>query len=462
MRLTPQEDTIAAIATPPGAGGIGIIRISGEAALGILQKLFVPSAKDCSYQSHRLYYGHLKDPADGGTVDEAMAIYMASPKTYTREAVVEIHCHGSFVVLEHALELILGLGARLAEPGEFTKRAFQNGRIDLTQAEAVIDLLTAKTRKGAGLAQQQLAGALYQRLMPVQASLSEARAVIEVAIDFPDEDLEIVNHQQMLLQLQQQVVAPLEKLLAGADRGRLYREGASVVIAGLPNVGKSSLLNTLLEEERALVTPVPGTTRDSIEELLDIGGIPVKIADTAGIREDAEVVEELGIKRARDLLGKADLVLFLVDGTRPVAEDDLRLYQEMGEKPVIVVINKTDLRVDPLPDPALFENALALVAISAKEGRGIDRLKDEVFRELTSGSSQWEEEACAPNLRHKVALAAAVAAARRVILTLEQGLSYDLIAVDLQECLDCLAEIIGETTTEDILDVVFAKFCLGK
>jgi tRNA modification GTPase len=457
-----RQDTIAAIATPPGAGGIGIIRISGDEALPILGQLFIPKDSSCEFQSHRLYYGHVEESASGKIIDEAMAVYMAPPKTYTREPVVEIHCHGSFIVLEHVLELILGCGARLADPGEFTKRAFLNGRIDLTQAEAVIDILAARTRKGADLAQEQLAGALCQRLDPVRAALSQARAVVEVAIDFPDEDVEIVNHQEMLVTMEQEVISPLKRLLAGADQGKLYRDGVSLVIAGLPNVGKSSLLNALLQEERALVTPVPGTTRDSIEETIDIDGIPVRIIDTAGIREDVGEVEELGIKRAKELVQRADLVLFLIDASRPVEEGDLALYQEMQGKPLLLVVNKIDLCGGALPDLRVFTSTRGEAHISAKELQGIDELKRAVFKEIVSGSGQWEEEACAPNLRHKAALARAVDAAQRISATLAAGLTYDLIAVDLQECLDYLAEIIGETTTEDILDVVFAEFCLGK
>ncbi|SDO44956.1 tRNA uridine-5-carboxymethylaminomethyl(34) synthesis GTPase MnmE [Desulforhopalus singaporensis] len=462
MNRSYNDSTIAAISTPPGAGGIGIIRISGPASLTILRSLFTPKDKKCSYQSHRLYYGHLRDPQSGRIVDEVLTVYMAAPATYTREDVVELHCHGSHLVLGNVLELVLHAGADLADPGEFTKRAFLNGRIDLTQAEAVIDILAAKTRKGVDLAQEQLSGSLYHRIDPVRQSLARGRAVVEVAIDFPDEDVEIADHSQLIRQLEDEVVAPLEELLAGAGRGRLYREGISMVIAGLPNVGKSSLLNTLLQEERALVTPFPGTTRDSIEELIDIEGVPVKIVDTAGIRSGAEEVEELGILRARELINRADLVLFLVDGTAGLSEADRTLYREVCHKPVIAVVNKVDLCGGREFDLAQLDGLKSQVVISAKEQIGIAGLKKEIYHQVVAGNEQWEEQGCAPNFRHKVALRAALEAARRVMITLEQGLTYDLIAVDLQECLDCLSEIVGETTAEDVLDVIFQQFCLGK
>jgi tRNA modification GTPase len=457
-----RDDTIAAISTPPGAGGIGIIRISGRDALPILKKLFTPKNTSCSYRSHQLYYGHIVRPATGRIVDEVLAVLMQAPSTYTREDVVEIHCHGSFLVLENVLELVIECGALIAEPGEFTKRAFLNGRIDLTQAEAVIDILSAKTRKGVDIAQEQLSGGLYKRIDPIRQSLSHARAVVEVAIDFPDEDIEIVDHTNMIAQMRDDVVTPLKKLLASASQGRLYRDGVAMVIAGLPNVGKSSLLNTLLQEDRALVTAVPGTTRDSIEEIIDISGVPVRVIDTAGIREGAGEVEELGILRARDLINKADLVLFLVDGSTAVSDQDLVLYKEVCHKPVIAVINKVDLCGKEPADLSGFTGLAGQLLISAKIQTGIEELKQAIFTQIISGTEQWEEESCALNLRHKVALASAVEASERMVSTLEQGLTYDLIAVDLQECLDCLAEIVGETTTEDILDVVFEQFCLGK
>ncbi|MGB3209922.1 MAG: tRNA uridine-5-carboxymethylaminomethyl(34) synthesis GTPase MnmE [Desulforhopalus sp.] len=462
MNPSNQEETIAAISTPPGAGGIGIIRMSGEKALSVLKTIFQPKNSSCPYNSHQLYYGHICLPDQGKILDEVLAVYMAAPHTYTREDVVEVHCHGSFLVLQNVLELILENGAVLASPGEFTKRAFLNGRIDLTQAEAVIDILSAKTRKGIDLAQEQLTGTLYRRIDLIRQSLVRMRAFIEVAIDFPDEDVEIIDHGGLIVQLEQEVLVPMNKLLQNADRGRLYREGISLVIAGLPNVGKSSLLNTILQEERALVTSIPGTTRDSIEEIVDIHGVPVRIIDTAGIREDAGEVEELGIQRARSLINRADLILFLIDGSRDLVAGDRMLFDQVNHKPLLPVINKIDLCDGPIPDLSALQGIGECIKISAREQQGIERLKQAVFDAVTTGKEQWEEESCAPNLRHKQALLGAVEACERTMSSLQGGFTNDLIAVDLQDCLDYLSEIVGETTTDDILDVIFEQFCLGK
>lgn len=456
------EDTIAAISSPVGAGGIGVVRISGPEALPLLKLVFRRRAPGDTFQSHRFYYGHVYSPDDGKLLDEVLAVYMSAPHTYTREDVVEIHCHGSFLVLQNVLGLLLAGGARLAEPGEFTKRAFLNGRIDLTQAEAVIDILSAKTGKGVDLAQEQLSGALYHHLEPIRDSLRRLRAVIEVAIDFPDEDVEIADHLAMHLQLRQEVIEPLQELLKNADQGRIYREGIAIVIAGLPNVGKSSLLNTILQEDRALVTEIPGTTRDSIEEIVDIKGMPVRIIDTAGIRDQADAVEELGIKRTRELINKADLVLFLIDGSRGVAEGDRQLYLQLKHKPLLPVLNKIDLCGGQEPDLRQLPDLGEVVKISAREQHGIVELKEAIFALVTGGKSSWGEESCAPNQRHKQAILRGLAAAERAGAAFLDGLSNDLIAIDLQECLDQIADIVGETTTDDVLDVIFSQFCLGK
>ena len=456
------SQTIAAISTPPGSGGIGIIRMTGDRALPVLQEIFSPLDPACDFASHRLYYGHIVEPSSRRTLDEVLAVYMQAPRTYTREDVVEIHCHGSFLVLQNVLELILSKGVALAPPGEFTKRAFLNGRIDLTRAEAVIDILSARTRKGVDIAQEQLSGSLYKRIEAIRKSLAQMRAVVEVAIDFPDEDVEIVDHSSLVAQLRTEVAEPLERLLKNADQGKIFREGISVVIAGLPNVGKSSLLNTLLQEERALVTEIPGTTRDTIEEYLDIHGMPVRLIDTAGIRDNAETVEELGIQRARNRINEADLVLFMLDGSRGISTDDLKLYAAVCHKPLLIIVNKIDLCATRADVAAVLDSEAPVVHISASTQQGIDELKEAIFTRVASGAEQWEEHGCAPNIRHKHALSKAYEACRRLKAALAAGLTSDLIAVDLQECLDQLGDIVGETTTEDILDVIFEQFCLGK
>ncbi len=387
---------------------------------------------------------------------------MQTPKSYTREDVVEIHCHGSFLVLQNVLELILEQGVQLAEPGEFTKRAFLNGRIDLTKAEAVIDILSARTRKGVDIAQQQLSGSLYNRIDIIRKSLTHMRALIEVAIDFPDEDIDIIDREQLLKQLDNEVAVPIERLLKNADQGKIYREGISVVITGLPNVGKSSLMNTLLQEERALVTEIPGTTRDTIEECLDIHGMPVRLVDTAGIRDEVGKVEELGIQRAMTLINEADLVLFMLDGSKAVSDGDKQLFHAVQHKPLLAVINKSDLDSECDISSLTPDVNVQQIQISAKHQQGIEGLKHAIFTRVTSGTDQWEEEGCAPNIRHKAALTKAHEACQHIQDALSNNLTTDLIAVDLQECLNHLGDIVGETTTEDILDVIFEQFCLGK
>jgi tRNA modification GTPase len=458
-----ENTTIAAISTPPGSGGIGIIRMSGPSSLVVLKSIFKPHSSSCDFRSHTLFYGNILEPKTMKLLDEVLVVYMQSPKTYTREDVVEIHCHGSFLVLQNILECILTFDIQLAEPGEFTKRAFLNGRIDLTRAEAVIDILAAKTRKGVDIAQEQLAGALYEKVESIRKVLTEMRALIEVAIDFPDEDVEIVDTQNLQIRLQREVLDPIDFLLRCADQGRIYREGVSVVIVGRPNVGKSSLLNAVLQEDRALVTAIPGTTRDSIEEHVEIAGMPVRIADTAGIRDGADEVEELGIQRAKKLVNQADIVLFMIDGAAGIFAEDRQLFNTVAHKPVIVLVNKTDLlEKNTRIDLSFFAEQLPKVMISAKEQAGMVELRQTLFAKVTGGKDQWQEEACAPNLRHKNTLQRAKAACERLDEGLTMAMTSDLLAVDLQECLDQLGDIVGLTTTEDILDVIFEQFCLGK
>ena len=452
--------TVAAISTPPGFGGIGVIRISGPSALSILKKIFYPNNKACPFRSHSLYYGHIKKSPQDSPLDEVLAVFMQAPKTYTCEDMVEIHCHGSFIVLRQVLDLTLRTGAKLAEAGEFTKRAFLNGRIDLTKAEAVLDLLNAKTTKGAELAQQQLVGLLYEKIMEIRRALADMLAELEVAIDFPDEDIEIIDFQHFIERITADVIDPLEQLRQSSEHARIYQDGVSVVIAGLPNVGKSSLLNAFLQEDRALVTAIAGTTRDTIEEYVDIGGIPVRMTDTAGIRENPDEVEALGIERAREALSRADCVLFLVDGSRAISEEDLLLYQSICDRPHIVVINKSDMpRAEDFQLPSL-PNGQPVALISARHHQGMDALRHALFQQVTG--RQKEETGCSLNVRLRDALSKSYEASLRVRDSLQSRLSTDLLAVDFQECLDCLGDIIGETTSDDILDIIFSRFCLGK
>lgn len=457
------SDTIAAIATPPGVGGIGIIRISGPLALPILKALFRPYRPHEIIQSHKLYYGTVVDQP-GTVLDEILAVYMKAPNTYTREDIVELQSHGSYLVLTSILAVVLSRGARLAEAGEFTKRAFLAGRIDLTRAEAVIELLKAKTDTGVHLAVGQMQGQLYQRIEEVRNVLIGILAVLEVAIDFPDDDVELVDTGQILRQLEQGVEAPLVRLIAMADQGKIIREGIHIVIAGLPNVGKSSLLNALLQEDRALVTPVPGTTRDTIEEMISIRGIPARLVDTAGIRDDTDSVEELGIQRARQKVREADLVLFLVDASVPLTSADLELYNSIGSVDRIVVLNKIDIADQE--NTASLEDAfpeVEQIKISARNHLGLVDLQETIFnRIMGEESSLTERDACAPNVRHREVLKETLSACGRLRNALTVGVTVDLIAVEVQSALDYLGDIVGMTTTEDVLDKIFAEFCIGK
>ncbi len=458
------EATIAAIATPPGAGGIGIIRVSGPQSHAILQQLFQPKNPPQKFISHKLYFGAIVHPKTRTVIDEVMAVYMRAPQTYTREDVVEIHGHGSYLLLQEILAQIVTFpSTRLADPGEFTKRAFLNGRIDLTQAEAVAELLGAKTKEGASLAVSQLRGGLHGEIWKIRDALVAVRAIMEVAIDFPDEDADILDAPALKARLVREVQEPLAKLLARADGGKIIREGVSVVILGRPNVGKSSLLNCLLREERAIVTELPGTTRDTIEECLDIKGVPVRIVDTAGIRETVEAVEEIGIRRARKKLGEADLVLLVLDGAEGLQDEDRALFAVAADKKVVVVVNKIDRAISL--DLGLYAEAFPgtpIVAISATTGEGIHNLEDAVYEAATGGQGLQEPGVAAPNVRHAAALQRALVAVQQVGEGLAADLSPDLLAIDLQAALAFLGDIIGETTTDDVLDMIFAEFCLGK
>lgn len=458
------EATIAAIATPPGAGGIGIIRVSGPQSHAILQHLFQPKNPPRKLISHRLYFGAIVHPKTRMVLDEVLAVYMRAPQTYTREDVVEIHGHGSYLLLQEILAQVVAFPAtRLAEPGEFTKRAFLNGRIDLTQAEAVAELLGAKTKEGVTLAVSQLRGGLHGEIWKIRDALVAVRAIMEVAIDFPDEEVEILDVRALKARMTREVEEPLARLLARADGGKIIREGISVVILGRPNVGKSSLLNCLLREERAIVTETPGTTRDTIEECLDIKGVPVRIVDTAGIRETVEAVEEIGIRRARQKLGEADLVVLVLDGAEGLQAEDRALFEVAADKKVVVVVNKIDRA--PFLDIGLYQeifSGVPVVAISAATGEGIRALEDAVYESATGGQALQEPGVAAPNVRHGAALQRAFAAVHQVGEGLDADLPPDLLAIDLQAALAFLGDIIGETTTDDVLDMIFAEFCLGK
>lgn len=453
-------DTIAAISTPIGEGGIGIVRLSGPLCTEIAGRIFKRKA-DAQWESHRLYYGHVVDPETGGIVDESLCVLMTAPKSYTREDVLEVHCHGGSLATQLVLELVLREGARPAEPGEFTKRAFLNGRIDLTKAEAVIDLIRAKTSAGQVAATEQLTGRLYSELMEVKRKLSSVLTHLEAYIDFPEEDIELSTKDGFLKTLAEAALL-LNKLVSSYEEGRIYRDGLTTVIVGSPNVGKSSLLNLLLKEKRAIVTSVPGTTRDVIEEYMNIRGIPLRLADTAGIRETDDLVEKEGIKLAREILDRADIVLFVLDGSQSISDEDRRLAGVLKEKMVIVVINKSDLpnRVTGEEISRMLTDK-PVVSISAETGEGVEVLHEAIFKSAVHGKGPAGG-VLITRARHRDILQKAAVAVDAAVSGTRGDASPEFISIDLRAALNSISDIVGETTPDDILDRIFSEFCIGK
>lgn len=455
------ESTIAAIATPYGEGGIGIVRISGEQAKEILDRIFV-SSNGKPMISRQLTYGNIVDPTSGKVIDEVLASYMKGPKTYTTEDVVEINCHGSVVSLRKTLELVLRHGAELAEPGEFTKRAFLNGRLDLVQAEAVIDLIKAKSDKFFDVAISQLEGELSRRVLDIRKYLLELLIQLAVNIDYPDEDIEELTY-EMITNSLMQIDDMIEKLVSTADTGRLIREGLAVAIIGKPNVGKSSLMNALLRESRAIVTEIPGTTRDTIEEYLNIRGLTVKLTDTAGIRETEDKIESIGIEKSKESFNRADLVIFVLDGSRPLTKEDHEIIDILGNRKSLVLINKGDLDqiVTPTDIQKILPEAKVLATI-ATEGAGIDAVENEIEELVYGGKIKQTESTLVSNLRQKDLLERAGAAIRDARVQAEERAALDFLEIDVKNAWELLGEIVGETVSENIIDEVFARFCLGK
>jgi len=457
------DDTIAVIGTPIGEGGIGIVRVSGPLVEEIAAKIFEPKNPVSRLSSHHLYYGKVKDPEDGSMVDEVLLTLMRKPKTYTREDALEINCHGGILVLQKVLELTLKEGARLAEPGEFTRRAFLNGRIDLTQAEAVVDIVRSKTKRALSLATQQLKGQIYEEIRNIQERIIYILSHLEATIDFPDEDIEILNPTRLTSYMEREIIEPLKAMVAYYEKGRIYREGISAIIMGKPNVGKSSLLNVLLKENRAIVTPTPGTTRDIIEEFINIEGIPIRIIDTAGMGCPKDVIEEAGIKIAKERLAEAEIVIFVVDASSGPDEHDFALYQEIRKRPVIVALNKIDLvSENSIPKRVEAFSEKIVVKISALYNQGIDDLRKAIFQIILGDKINSTIPLFVPNTRHKIAIGKALHSLDRAKEGLINGISPELIAVDIQTSLDHLGEVIGVTTPDDVLDRIFSQFCIGK
>jgi tRNA modification GTPase len=455
-------DTITAISTPMGEGGIAIIRVSGSDSIQIVDKLFKGKQKLSTVDSHTIHYGHLIDPQSGQHIEEVMVTVLKGPKTYTREDIVEVNCHGGIVSVKRVLQYILDEGAMLAEPGEFTKRAFLNGRLDLSQAEAVIDLIRSKTDKAMNIALQQVEGRLSKLIQKLRQELIQTLAHIEVSIDYPEHDVEDVTH-QLLLDKCKFVHEQIQDLLRTADQGKILREGLSTVIIGRPNVGKSSLLNALVHENKAIVTDVPGTTRDVIEEYVNVRGVPLKLVDTAGIRETEDLVERIGVERSRQVLSKADLILLLLNYGEPLTDEDRKLIDLVKGMKSIIIVNKTDLeRQIDLNEVNLLHDGKQMITTSLKEEEGIHELEQAIADLYFSGNLESEDMTYVSNARHIALLRQAQRTINDAIDGIEIGVPIDVLQIDIQKTWELLGEIIGDAVSESLLDQLFSQFCLGK
>jgi tRNA modification GTPase len=456
-----REDTIAAVATPVGEGGIGIVRVSGPDAERIATALFVrATAENGRLKSHMLHYGTIRDPKTDKDLDQVLLTIMRKPRSYTGEDVVEVHCHGGLLVVRRILGLILSEGARHAEPGEFTKRAFLNGRVDLAQAEAVLDLIGARTEKGADLALAQAKGELSNWVGDLREELLDILAQVEAAIDFPEEDIELVDRPALISKidgLRRKIIV----ITNTYDWGRLIREGARVCICGRPNVGKSSLFNALLGEERVIVTPTPGTTRDVIEESINLDGLPVVLWDTAGIRETGDQVEQIGVNLSLQHFDKSEAVLVVLDGSATLTKDDRVFLSSVEEKKGLIVINKMDLqRAMDLAELGQVAGNKKLVMVSARDGQGMQHLRKSL-RELILDADR-EPAFVLTNLRHKTALLRGEQALGDAVSALSTMRPTELVAVSLQQARESLEEVVGLIHSDDILELIFSKFCIGK
>ncbi|WP_408955305.1 tRNA uridine-5-carboxymethylaminomethyl(34) synthesis GTPase MnmE [Natroniella sp. ANB-PHB2] len=457
-------DTIAAISTAVGEGGIGIVRISGPEAIEIVEEVF-KSKKDKSLleaDSYTAHYGKIVDPRSQQVVDEVITLVMKAPKTYTTEDIVEIDCHGGSIVVQKILDVVLHMGARLADPGEFTKRAFLNGRIDLAQAEAIIDLIRSQTEVGLEVAIDQLEGGLSKKVNQIREDIISLLAHLEATIDFPEDEIEDFNPEQLADRIDG-AVKKTNELLETSQRGKILREGLEVAIIGKANVGKSSLLNALLRENRAIVTEVPGTTRDVIEEVINIDGIPLKIIDTAGIRKTEDKVERIGIEKSEKFLKRADLILLVLDISQEITTEDRELMELIKSKQTVVVANKFDLNNNlDLEAIEEFLPTAPIVKTSAIENEGVNKLENVISDLIFSGDVRATNQTLITNMRHKNALDRTHQRLLDVRETFEKRLPNDFITIDLRAALEAIGEITGDTIGEDIIDQIFADFCLGK
>ena len=453
-------DTIAAISTPRGEGGIGIVRLSGNESLGILSKIFKPkSKKDVKdIKSYTINYGHIYDGEE--LIDEVLVSIMKAPNTYTREDIVEINCHGGYLITQKVLELVLKNGAKIAEPGEFTRRAFLNGRLDLTQAEAVIDLIHGKTDKSISLSLNNLRGDLRNQINYLKKILLDVAAHVNVVLDYPEEGVDEPIPEHLIMELHN-VKDTITKLIESYDKGKMIKEGIKTAIVGKPNVGKSSLLNSILREERAIVTSIAGTTRDTIEEIINIKGIPLIMIDTAGIRKTQDEVENIGVQKSKKMLKEADLVLFVLDSSRDFSDEDREIYDSIESEKVIGILNKIDM--EKKLDITNLTKVKKWIEISALENIGIDTLENEIYNFILSENIEdSSEKLIITNIRHKSALEKTKKSIENIFETIDMGYPMDLIAVDLNDALDSLSEVTGEISSEDLLDHIFSNFCVGK
>ena len=460
--ITQEFDTIAAISTPPGEGAISIVRMSGDQAVASADKVFRANKHLKDVASHTINYGHLFDPQKEQLVDEVMVSVMRAPKTFTREDIIEINCHGGIVVVNQILQLLLREGARLAEPGEFTKRAFLNGRVDLSQAEAVMDLIRAKTDKAMNLALNQLDGNLSKLIRALRQEILETLAQVEVNIDYPEYDDVEEMTTRLLLEKATQVKGQINALLATAKQGKILREGLNTAIIGRPNVGKSSLLNHLLREEKAIVTDIAGTTRDVIEEYVNVRGVPLKLIDTAGIRETEDIVERIGVERSRKALSEADLILLVLNQNEPLTKEDRQLIEVTNGSKRIILLNKTDLPGE------LDRNELAVLvddvvfAVSVLQNDGLDQLEQAIADLFFGGQTTDKDASYLSNTRHIALLENAVQALDEVMTGIEMGMPVDLVQMDMTRCWDYLGEVVGDSVQDELITQLFSQFCLGK
>lgn len=457
------EDTIAAVGTAPGEAGIGIVRLSGKDSQDILRKIFkgkkVKEAADM--KSRYMTYGFIID-ADGNKIDEVLAVMMRGPYSYTGEDVAEIHCHGGVIPIRKIMEQVLKNGARMAEPGEFTKRGFLNGRIDLAQSEAVIDVITAKTDDGLYNAMNQLQGELSSKVKLVMDMILSILAHIEASVDFPEHDIDDITADNIRVQ-GSEAKKILEELQRTYYEGKIQREGLSTAIVGRPNVGKSSLLNLLLKQNRAIVTDIPGTTRDIIEEYLSVKGVLVRLIDTAGLRETEDIVEKIGVERTKEAINEADLVIFIVDASRELTSEDMIIASLLKDKKVIVAANKIDMGVNA--DLDILEEAFAkenIVKMSVKAKQGIELLEKAIWDIAYSGNVKSKGSAVVSNIRHKALIDNAYESIGKALEAIDAGIPLDLISVDIKDAWRFLGEITGDTVEEDIITEIFSRFCIGK